>query len=112
MQCVVGLWGLTALRVQHFAGTTRPVFSGAVKAGAGDFLKVICCRYVVFVEPPPPVLAAGVAAGPSEGASGSTAAIGAPAGRFSVGPPVVGVAAPAGLEPWRGRLRRAVPGFA
>ena len=68
-------------------------------------------RYVAFIEPPPSMLATGVAVEPARGASCSAAAVGAPAGGVLGGPPFVGVAAPAGLEPWRGVLRRVVPGL-
>ena len=91
--------GLAALRGQHFAGTRRPVLVGEVTARTGDFVNDVCRSYVAFVEPPPSVLAAGDAAGPAGGARGSAAAVGAPAGRVSGGPPVVGVAAPTGLGP-------------
>ena len=78
--------GLAALRGQHFAGTRRPALVGEVTARTGDFVNDVCRRYVALVEPPPPVLAAGVAAGCVGGFSGSAAAGGAPAGRCRVGP--------------------------
>ena len=74
--------GLAALRGQHFAGTSRPVLVGEVTARSGDFVNDVCRRYVAFIEAPPPVLAAGVAAH-SLGTAGARAA-GGGAGRRRV----------------------------
>ena len=71
--------GLAALRGQHFAGTSRPVFYGEVTARSGDFVNDVCRRYVTFLEAPPPVLAAGVAA-LSLGSTGAQAAGGGAGG--------------------------------
>ena len=62
--------GHAALRGQHFAGTTRSFIYGGVTSEIGGFADDR--RYVAFIEPSAPALAAGIAAGPAGGASGST----------------------------------------
>ena len=74
--------GLAALRGQYFAGTSRPVLVGDVTARSGGFVNDVCHRYVAFIEAPPPVLAAGVAA-QSLGTAGARVA-GGGAGQRSV----------------------------